>query len=140
MGDGRLPLEGEVVVRRQERPLEAFAVKVDMLADRGGGVLQAGAVEGMALSPDAEGADVDEGDGGIAVVAEGGGGQEIVELFQEDGVVVVRLPEGSVRDNALAGEEVVALGAIRSGPARCRRNETPSPWRGFPARRRYPPD
>ena len=75
-----------------------------------------GAGPGVPLAPDAQRSDVDEGHLGIAVVAGGHRGQEVIELLQEDRIVEVRLPERPARLDALAGPEVVALGPGLADP------------------------
>jgi len=73
----------------------------------------------MPLAPYAEGPYIDERHLRVAVIACRHGSQEVVQLLQEDGVVVVRLPEGTVLVE-LTGSEVVALRASLLYPFRRR--------------------
>jgi hypothetical protein len=64
----------------------------------------------VALAPDAEGADIDEGHLGVAVVAFGQGREEVVQFRQEDRIIMIRLPVGPIRIDALTGTEVISFG------------------------------
>ena len=112
------PLESEVVVGDQQRALEVLLVEIDVPFDGGDRIRQLGAGDGVALAPHAERADVNEGHVRVAVIARCGGGQEVIELFEEDGVVEIGLEHRAIRGDAAAGE-MVSLGAGLLDPARC---------------------
>ena len=112
----------QVVVGRQQRLVEVLLVQVDVPLDGLGLDGPPGARSRVPLAPDAQRADVDEGDLGVAVIPGSHRRQEVVELVEEDRIVEVRLPERPVRLDAFAGTEVVALGAgvgdpLGRGPA-----------------------